>query len=112
MRAMTWANGVSQEMFLADDHLDDTLRVQAKGLKVVLEERGLWKAGLKAQCKICPVNCTTCCARESMVSQSDFKVQVRMIEERIVSAGHQVISYIKFHCELNFIENVWKASTR
>ena len=99
-------------MAFANDHPDETLRVQAKRLKVVLEERGLWKASLKAQCKTCPVDGTTCCARRIMASQSDFKVQVGMIEEKIVAAGHQVIFYRKFHCELNFIENFWGAAKR
>ncbi|CCI10553.1 unnamed protein product [Albugo candida] len=112
MRATTWGYGVSQDLVFAYDHPDEMLRGQAKRLKVVLEERGLWEAGLRARCKLCPVDGATCCARKIMANQSDFKAQVGMIEERIVAAGHQVIFYPKFHCELNCIENFWAAAKR
>ncbi|CAH0513307.1 unnamed protein product [Peronospora belbahrii] len=39
-------------MIFADDHFDERLRGQAKGLKVVLEERELWEAEVPAYADI------------------------------------------------------------
>lgn len=33
-----------------------------------------------------------------------------MLEGMILAAGHLVIFYPKFHCELNYIENFWGAA--
>ena len=35
-----------------------------------------------------------------------------MLEHVIVQAGHEVIFYPKFHCELNYIEYYWAAVKR
>ncbi len=40
-----------------------------------------------------------------MSEQPDFLAQKGQLEEVIVVAGHQVIFYPKFYCELNYIEN-------
>ena len=50
---------------------------------------------------------TDCCGRTAMASQPDFKAQRGMLQEAIIAAGHEVIFYPKFHCELNYIENFW-----
>jgi hypothetical protein len=60
-----------------------------KGLKMVLEERGLWRDGMKLECrekwtdsegkehvrKSCVVGVEDCCARRMMESQPDFREQ-------------------------------------
>jgi len=51
-------------------------------------------------------------ARKIMSQQPDFLVQKGRLEEVIVAAGHQVIFYPKFHCELNYIENFWGAAKK
>jgi transposase len=33
-----------------------------------------------------------------------------MLEEVITEAGHKIIFFPKFHCELNYIENYWGAA--
>ena len=104
--------GKSQEMIFPNG--------QAKGLKVVLEERSLWRQGLKLQCKRPGTNkllktCLLggeCCARAIIASQLDFKNQKSCLEEEITKYGHRVLFYPKFHCELNFIEYMWGATKR
>ena len=43
-------------------------------------------------------------------SQRDFAEQKGRLQEEVEAAGHSVIFYPKFHCELNFIERFWCAS--
>ena len=81
---------------------------QPKGMKVVLEECGLWRAGLVMKCKDA---CTsdTCCAHRIIESQPDFKEQQSLVQETTEAAGHYCIFLPKYHCELNFIEYFWGA---
>src|SRR5438132_11580581 len=81
---------------------------EPKGMKQVLSERGLWKDGLSAECKLCKdkvddINRTDCCARGIVALQPDFLSQKSALEEVILEAGHKCIVYPKFHCELNYI---------
>jgi hypothetical protein len=101
-----------------------------KGMKQILQERGLWRAGLLTQCKIENPNkaakskrinnpeCLrpreegqelSCCARAILSGQADFKASRSQIEEIVEQAGHLVIFYPKFHPELNWIEYYWGA---
>jgi hypothetical protein len=48
-----------------------------------------------------------CYARKIMASQPDFVMQKSAIVELIENAGHLCIFYLKFYCELNFIEIYW-----
>ena len=107
---------------------------KAKGMKRILQERGLWREGLKKQCgrpkKEKKSNfeervfqetmehyqarisdrCETgkdCCALRILEAQDDFKNEVSLLETVILQANHEVIFYPKFHCELNYIEYYW-----
>jgi hypothetical protein len=107
MQSMTFPNGVP------------------KGLKAVLTERGLWPQNCPrflAQCSIksskgkgsrlnprC-LDGGECCARALLAAQPDFKSQKSQVEEVIKAAGHEVIFYPAFHCEINFIEYYWGAA--
>ena len=106
---------LQQSMMLPDGRL--------KGLKIVLQERGLWPQQSKflTQCSIQGKNpgerkpnpaCkhasnANCCARALLSSQPDFLAQKCQLQETLEAAGHQVIFYPVFHCELNFIEYFW-----
>ena len=83
----------------------------AKGIKCVLEEWGLWRAGLLLECKKpkCATDATNCCARRLLSCQPDFTEQKSSVQEVIEAAGHLCIFLPKFHCELNFIEFFWGA---
>ena len=82
---------------------------QPKGMKVILEEHGLWRVGLVMKCKDA---CTsdTCCACCIIKCQPDFKEQQSLVQETIDAAGHYCIFLLKYHCELNFIEYFWGAT--
>jgi transposase len=53
-----------------------------------------------------------CCALRILESQDDFKNEVSLLEIVVAQAGHEVIFYPKFHCELNYIEYYWAALKR
>jgi len=104
-----------QSMMLPDGGL--------KGLKTVLQERGLWPAGQRfpTQCSIPGTNPgqrkpnpvyrhatnANCCARALLSSRPDFQAQKYQLQKTLEAAGHQVIFYPVFHCKLNFIEYFW-----
>jgi len=39
--------------------------------------------------------------------EPDFLEQKEWLTEEIEMLGHKIIFYPKYHCELNFIENIW-----
>jgi hypothetical protein len=88
-----------------------------KGIKRILEERGLWLEGLAKQCSACkshafdPMN-PRCCASGILGHQPDFASQKNHLQEVIEAAGHMCVFYPKFHCELNFIESFWGEAKR
>ena len=104
-----------QSMVLADR--------RSKGLRIVLQECGLWPQGPKllTQCSIpgdspgttklnpaCKyASNASCCARALLSSQANFKQQKGELQETIEAAGYQVIFYPVYHCELNFIVYFW-----
>lgn len=123
MRATTF-NGKSQSMvFLPHEAPTPELVGQAKGMRQVLLERGLWKEGLKKQCEKqkgekgqqvvdeCK-NGYTCCALRILESQPDFSSEISLLQTTIEELGHECIFYPKFHCEFNFIEFFWAAVKR
>ena len=87
MRDTVW-NGEVQKMILPDG--------RPKGMKLVLDERGIETTGMKAD-KM----------RETLRSFPDFKCQKTMLEEKMESRGHVCLYFPKFHCELNAIERNW-----
>ena len=100
--------------------LNDTnlaLQGKPKGLRVILQERGLWRDGLRLKCKnqqtsgSCDMS-SSCCARHLMAAQADFYAQQSQLEETIRASGHECIFLPKYHCELNPIESYWGAAKR
>ena len=107
---------------------------RTKGMMRVLQERGLWRSGLKKQCgksKKKSKNdepeteeerelrildrCSQgkgCCALRILENQPDFLNETSLLETIIKDAGHEVLFYPKFHCELNYIEFFWGAVKR
>jgi len=67
-----------------------------KGLKSLLEERGVNTSGLKKEAMI-----------KIVEEMQDFKFQKIKVEELILNKGYRVMFIPKFHCELNPIECVW-----
>ena len=55
---------------------------------------------------------SNCCATELLALQPDFKAQKGELQQAIERAGHLVLFYPPFHCEINFIEYFWGAAKR
>jgi hypothetical protein len=107
MRTTTMRDDTIQEMVFEDG--------TPKGMKVILEERKLWKEGLRKICSDCKNNNdiqqrSDCCASRILSLEPDFASQKSLLSEIIENAGHKAIFYPKFHCELNFIEMFWGAA--
>ena len=81
-------NGVEQQMVLPDG--------RPKGLKIVLQERGIDVSGMNGQ-KM----------REELSKFDDFKNPKTLVEEKVENRGHLSKFFPKFHCELNAIERCW-----
>ncbi|RPB06435.1 hypothetical protein P167DRAFT_497654, partial [Morchella conica CCBAS932] len=99
--------------FAFDDFtVSEYWRGKPKGLKVILQERGLWQDSLKHKCKaICDTLASgACCAERLMSIQPDFKDQTSKVQQLVTERGHLAIVYPKFHCELNWIEYFWDAA--
>ena len=98
-------------MVFPADYPIDELRGKAKGMKQILQERGLWKDGLLKTCK--DKGCKTdpkqldCCAQRILELQPDFMAQKTLLEEIAENNHQKIIFYPKFHCEFNFIEMYW-----
>ena len=93
----------------------------------ILEERGPWRQDLRTLCKIdnpkagsntkridnpeClrPIDGRQCCARAIHSAQHDFLAQKSRLGEIIEAAGHLVMFYPKFHCEINWVEYYWRS---
>ena len=88
MRDTVW-NGQPQKMVCDDG--------QPKGLRMVLEERGVNVAG-KLRDKLVAI----------LKEHDDFKAEKSMVERFIFSRGHDCLFLPKYHFELNPIERVWR----
>ena len=84
MRDTEW-NGKVQYMVLADG--------KQKGLRHVLEERGVDVTGMNAAC-----------IQETLKTFSDFKCSLSIVEEVVEERNHMCMFLPRFHCELNPIE--------
>ena len=105
---------------------------EAKGLKTVLTERGLWDARMKLLCYDCKRDhhrmdpsrrkdeetlrdhgddwigfTDKCCARGCLRRQPDFLEQREWLTEVCEENGLRCLFFPKYHCELNYIEVVW-----
>ena len=91
MRDTTW-NGKVWKMYYA---ARDGSKV-AKGMKMVLEERGVSTVGKTGEWM-----------RRMLGQHSDFRDEKSMIEHMLLEKGHIPCFLPKFHPELNPIERVW-----
>jgi hypothetical protein len=96
---------VIQPMVYPADH--PTNPNNAKGIKAILMERGLYTDRLRGKCKKCSSD--NCCGKRILELQPDFQQQKSLVQEVIEAAGHLCILLPKFHCELNFIKFFWGA---
>ena len=92
MRDTQW-NGSVQKMVLKDG--------TPKGMRQVLEERGVNVAGMKAADM-----------RKALGDMDDFSFEKTKVETYIQGKGHRCIFIPKYHCKLNPIERVWGYAKR
>ncbi|TFK17275.1 hypothetical protein FA15DRAFT_683571 [Coprinopsis marcescibilis] len=84
------------------------------GMLQILEEQGFHKkvanfGKLNVECKKfkCPEDKENCCLCHILYNQPDFANGKSKLEIVLEQYGMQVLLLPKFHCELNFIEQVW-----
>ncbi|KAF8238175.1 hypothetical protein L208DRAFT_363203 [Tricholoma matsutake] len=84
-------------------------------MAVILEERGFAGARkLRAECKNfkCAPPALDCCCCRLLFSQPDFQDVDTILGATCEARGFQLIFLLKFHCELNFIEQCWGYTKR
>jgi hypothetical protein len=122
MQDARFSDGSPQSLYFPPGHL---LAGQFKGMRTLIQERREkganlpdpmvgGKNGLKAQCKKfqCSPERTNCCCRRILFSEPDFSQVPSALEQHCEKRGYKVIFLPKFHCELNFIEQVWGYAKR
>ena len=92
MRDTFW-NGRPKKMVLRDG--------RPKGMKLVLQERGINTKGMKAADM-----------RAALESHEDFKYEKTALENLLREKGQRLLFIPKFRCELNPIERVWGEAKR
>lgn len=92
-----WFHNSNGERIVQSMVLDDG--VTSKGVKRVLEERGLWMPRMKIRE-----------ARKLLSEQEDFRSQKEWLAETVSDAGYLIDYYPKYHCEFNYIEMFWGAA--
>ena len=92
MRDTMWAGGLQK---LVDDS------GTPKGMRAVLEERGIDTTDMRASNM-----------RDKLKTFTDFQQQKTLLEEYVQERGHICVFYPKFHCELSPIERVWCQSKK
>lgn len=103
-------NGEPQSLYFPEGHAKAG---EFKGMKVILEERGLTAPRL-AQCKDfkCPPDTRNCCCHRLLYTEPDFAEGESKLEILAKALGIQVMFLPKFHCELNPIEQCWGYAKR
>jgi hypothetical protein len=110
MHGTKFADGTPQSLYYLAGHKKAGL---FKGMAVILQERRLVEESkLKAQCSkqwaACPNNGqSNCCCRRTLYNQPKFVDIESWLEAYAKSCGVQIIFLLKYHCELNFIEQCW-----
>lgn len=104
-------NGQIQHMVFPSDYPNLELRNKPKGMRIILQERQLWKEGMIGFCNN-NFSRGDCCMRHVLEQEDDFRNQRCLLREVIERRGHKVIFYPKFHCEFNFIEIYWGDAKR
>lgn len=115
-------NGVRHTQVMVN-HLGQPL-----GIYSILQQRHRWRGNMLLQCGPCKegvdhadrpehyraiyaeghhIYGNQCCARYCLAQEPDFKEQREWLTEVVENAGHRIIFYPKYHCELNFIERLW-----
>jgi hypothetical protein len=104
MEDAQFADGSLQPLYFGLDHPHSGI---FKGMVMTLQEQGLdAESRLHAEHPKfkCKPGKTKCCCWQVLYSQSDFVTVESLLETHCKAKGFLVIFLLKFHCELNFIE--------
>ncbi|KDQ59387.1 hypothetical protein JAAARDRAFT_126499 [Jaapia argillacea MUCL 33604] len=107
-----FADGRPQSLYFPDGHPRAGI---FKGMAIILQERGFADAGtIRAECPKfkCEKGATQCCCRRILFNQPDFVNVPSTLETACQTRGYRVFFLLKFHCELNFIEQCWGDAKR
>jgi hypothetical protein len=107
-----FADGLPQPLYYPTGHPQAGI---FKGMAVILSEREFTDAPkLLAQCKNfkCTKGATDCCCQRILYNQPDFVNVKSNLKIACKAHGFQVIFLLKFHCEINFIEQCWGYAKR
>jgi hypothetical protein len=118
MRNARFADGSKQDLYYPNNH--PQFPGHFKGTRALINERRARGTPLpdprtlKAACKgfKCPPRATDCCCRRVMYCQPDFASVPSLLEEHCARRNVRVIFLPRYHCELNFIEQVWGYAKR
>lgn len=88
-----------------------------KGMAIILEEWGyVYVKKMKAQCgkkfSDCGPGAVDFCCHQTLFNQPDFVNVKSLLETEVKENGFQVLFLLKFHCELNLIEQCWGYAKR
>jgi transposase len=80
-------------------------------MAAILEECGYDTRKMKAQCRTKAVDChqesTMCCCHWTLFNEPDFQNVDSLLEVDVKAHSFHILFLLKFHCELNFIEQCW-----
>ena len=108
-----FANGSPQSLYFADNDKEHSGKF--KGMATILAEQGFKNTSkIQAECVgfKCKKGATNCCCCHILYNQPDFVKVESLLETHCKARGFQVIFLLKFHCELNFIEQCWGYAKR
>ncbi|KAF9508926.1 hypothetical protein BS47DRAFT_1373594 [Hydnum rufescens UP504] len=107
--ADTTFNGRQQTLYFLDDHPMHPGKF--KGMAQILKERGhLNVNSLRVQClnfSCWSIANNSCCCRNILFCSDDFINILCLLITHCQARGFNVLFLPKFHCKLNFIEQVW-----
>jgi hypothetical protein len=102
-----YADGTPQSLYYDEGHEHAGV---FKGMGVILEEHGFEGAlKIRAECPKfqCERGAVRCCCRRMLYDEPDFIGVESLLEIACKARGFCAIFFLKFHCELNFIEQCW-----
>ncbi|KIK72370.1 hypothetical protein PAXRUDRAFT_180818, partial [Paxillus rubicundulus Ve08.2h10] len=100
-------DGTPQLLYFPDGHQHAG---KFNGMAQILKEHGFVNVDkLKAQCKDfkCKEGATNCCCHRILFNQPNFMHVPSLLKSLCLSCGFGCLILLKFHCELNFIEQCW-----
>ncbi|KAG2078385.1 hypothetical protein BDR04DRAFT_1124254 [Suillus decipiens] len=103
----TFTDGSPQSLYYPEGH---QLAGVFKGMATILNEQGHADVSkVQAECPKfqCEKGVEHCCCRRMLFNEPDFVNVKSLLEIACEARGFQAIFFLKFHCELNFIEQCW-----